>query len=134
MSAASADGLFYSHASLRTINTEHTLNSYLCYFLDIQTLAEIIAQEWVFIVSWHCHQMFHIFFYLKLVKNAKIGNFWGYPHSNLATLWNLVILAISATLPDGSNSKSPKIGQKRQNQQFLGEIHTQIWWRFWFWI
>ena len=34
MSAASADGLFYSHASLRTINTEHTLNSYLCYFLD----------------------------------------------------------------------------------------------------
>ena len=40
--------------------------------------SEIIAQEWVFIVSWHCHQMFHIFFYLKLVKNAKIGNFWGF--------------------------------------------------------
>ena len=31
-------------------------------------------------------------FYLKLVKNAKIGNFWRYPHPNLATLWNLVIL------------------------------------------
>ena len=29
-------------------------------------------------MSWHCHQMFHIFFYLKLVKNAKIGNFWGF--------------------------------------------------------
>ena len=34
MSAASADGLFYSHASVCTINTQHTLNSYLCYFLD----------------------------------------------------------------------------------------------------
>ena len=34
MLAARDDGLFYSHAGLRTINTEHTLNSYLCYFLD----------------------------------------------------------------------------------------------------
>ena len=76
----------------------------------------------------------YIRFLPKMVKNTRICNFRENTCPNLATLWNLVILAISATLPDGSNSKSPKIGQKRQNQQFLGEIHTQIWWRFWIWI
>ena len=99
--------------------------------------SEIIVQEWLFIVFRHCHQIFHIFFYRKLVKHAKIGDFWEYPGPNLATLWksgNFGILAISAALPDDSNSKSPKIGQKRQNKQFMGKIQIQIWWRFKIWI
>merc|ERR1712016_539858 len=39
---------------------------------------EINGPEYFWLVFRHCHQMFHIFFYLKLVKNAKIGNFWGF--------------------------------------------------------
>ena len=104
---------------------------------DLKYLPEIIVQEWLFIVFRHCHQIFHIFFYQKSVKNAKIGDFWEYPGPNLATLWksgNVGILAISAALPDDSNSKSPKIGQKCQNKQFMGKIQIQIWWRFKIWI
>jgi len=76
-------------------------------------------------------------FYLKLVKNAKTGDFGGFLGISTSKSGDTVksgnfgilqgILAISATLPDGSNSKSPKIGQKRQNRRFLGKIPIQIW-------
>ena len=81
--------------------------------------------------------MFQIKNHQKLVKNARIGDSGGFLGISTSKSGDTVksgnfgilqgILAISATLPDGSNSKSPKIGQKRQNQRFLGEIHTQIW-------
>ena len=73
----------------------------------------------------------------KLCKNAKIGDSGGFLGISTSKSGDTVksgnfgilqgILAISATLPDGSNSKSPKIGQKRQNWRFLGEIPVQIW-------
>ena len=49
-------------------------------------------------------------------------NFWRFlrkstsKSGNTMKSGNLGILAISTALPDDSNSKSPKIGQKRQNQ------------------
>ena len=46
---------------------------------------------------------------------------------NTVKFGNFGILAISAALLDDSNSKSPKIGKKRQYQWFLGKIHIQIW-------
>ena len=79
---------------------------------------EIIVQEWLFIVFQHCHQIFHIFFYLKSVKNAKIGDFWGYPGPNLAILWKL--------FPDFWLIFA-KNWSKCKDLQFFGDIQFQIW-------
>ena len=96
--------------------------------------SSVIAQEWVFIVSWHCHQMFHIFFYLKSVKNAKIGDFWGLLGISTFKSGNTVKSGNFGHFPNVARwfkFKITKNWSKTPKSAIFWKIHIQIWWCFW---